>query len=96
MNSEKIDEQNDSSSIYGVNYTKRFVSEGENQLYKKHNLGKTGLIELVDYMGGDGTVERVATLGHGTSIFPENLPSCGLRFSSKRILERILIRAIRA
>ena len=71
MSSEKRDES-EVDELFGVNYTKRFVSEGENQLYKKHNLGKTGLIELVDYMGGDGTVERVATLGHGTSIFPEN------------------------
>lgn len=73
MNSEKRDEENEFLvNPFGINYTKRFVSDGENQLFKKHELGKTGLIELVDYMGGDGTVERVATLGYGTSIFPEN------------------------
>lgn len=56
---------------FGINYTKRFVSQGETELYKKYELRKTGSVELVDYMGGDGTVERVATLGYGTSIFPE-------------------------
>lgn len=73
MNSEKRDEENEFLvNPFGINYTKRFVSDGENQLFKKHELGKTGLIELVDYIGGDETVERVATLGYGTSIFPEN------------------------
>ncbi len=53
--------------------TKRLVSEGaEKQLYNKNYFGKTGLVELIDYMGGDDMVERVATLGYGRSIFPQN------------------------
>ncbi|MBI5797428.1 FAD-dependent thymidylate synthase [Candidatus Woesearchaeota archaeon] len=37
-----------------------------------HDFGtRTGSLELVDYMGGDESVIRVATAGHGTGIFPE-------------------------
>ena len=62
----------DASSPFGINQTKRYVSEnGESILFKQDRIGNTGLVELVDYMGGDGTVERVATAGHGSNIFPE-------------------------
>ncbi len=65
------------STPFGINPTKRFVSKGgEEELYNQYKIGKTGLVELVDYMGGDGTVERVATSGHGNSIFNER-PSTG-------------------
>lgn len=60
-------------SPFGINLTKRFVSGGaEALLYKPHDVRKAGVVELVDYMGGDATVERVATAGHGRRIFPEN------------------------
>ena len=62
----------DASSPFGINQTKRYVSKnGESILFKQDQIGNTGLVELVDYMGGDGTVERVATAGHGSNIFPE-------------------------
>ncbi len=58
---------------FGENQTKRYVSEGgEQQLFVSHSVNG-GSVELVDYMGGDGTVERVATAGHGRRIFRENL-----------------------
>ena len=58
---------------FGLNTTKRYVSKtGEEELYKIHKISNHGEIELVDYMGGDETVERVATAGHGKSIFTGN------------------------
>ena len=57
---------------FGINQTKRFVSKGaEDSLYKKHSPRSHGEVELVDYMGGDETVARVATAGHGIEFFPE-------------------------
>ena len=57
---------------FGLNKTKRYVSEGgERQLFVSHRVGESGSVELVDYMGGDATVERVATAGHGRGIFRE-------------------------
>jgi len=62
----------ESNNPFGVNLTKRYVSaEGEREIYKPYSIDNHGTVELVDYMGGDGTVERVATAGHGTAIFPE-------------------------
>ena len=59
-------------SPFGITLTKRNVSpNGEKQLYVPHSV-KGGLVELVDYMGSDEMVERVATAGHGRKIFPEN------------------------
>lgn len=56
---------------HGISITKRYVSPGgEKELFTPYNT-RHGNIELVDYMGGDDTVVRVATAGHGTSIFPE-------------------------
>ncbi len=58
---------------FGINQTKRYVSEGaESVLFTPYKVGSSGSVDLVDYMGGDGTVERVATLGHGKQIFEEN------------------------
>ncbi|MBU0907236.1 MAG: FAD-dependent thymidylate synthase, partial [Nanoarchaeota archaeon] len=57
----------------GFSVTKRFVSEGaEQELFYSHTVDSHGTIELVDYQGGDGTVERVATAGAGRGVFPEN------------------------
>ncbi len=57
---------------FGLNKTKRYTSqESEKALFQNRAIGNSGSFELVDYMGGDGTVERVATLGHGTEIFKE-------------------------
>jgi len=57
---------------FGINLTKRYVSEGaEKHLFKKDIINNHGEIILVDYMGSDSTIERVATLGFGTEIFPE-------------------------
>ena len=65
--------------------TKRFVSAGaERYLGVSSFIGKgagyspvgddeSGLLRLVDYMGGDATVTRVATAGHGIGIFGENV-----------------------
>jgi len=61
---------------FGVNLTKRIISAGgERQLYQKHHIGYSGSLELVDYMGTDGMVERVATAGHGRNILQYS-PSC--------------------
>lgn len=55
---------------FGISETRRYVSPGaEDLLYQTISAG-TGEIELVDYMGGDGMVERVATAGRGRGIFP--------------------------
>ncbi|MDP3728903.1 MAG: FAD-dependent thymidylate synthase [bacterium] len=64
--------------------TKRYVSSGAEKwlcgAFYLDGSGKIGdfdyrteseTIELVDYMGGDATVLRVATAGHGIEIFPE-------------------------
>jgi len=66
---------------FGINNTKRFVSpEGEKELYVKHSIRNHGCVELVDYMGGDEMVERIATAGHGRNIFTEK-PSQNLFLS---------------
>jgi len=57
---------------FGVNLTKRVVSPGgEKELFYLHKIGKSGEVELVDYMGGDRSVEYAATLGIGKGIFKE-------------------------
>jgi thymidylate synthase (FAD) len=57
---------------FGTNKTRRYVScGGEGELFQSKDILRHGSIELVDYMGGDETVERVATAGHGRGIFPE-------------------------
>ena len=60
---------------FGVSITKRAVSSrAEEELYRVYEIGQKGnesTIELVDYMGSDDTVERVATMGFGRDIFPE-------------------------
>ena len=60
---------------FGVTMTKRAVSSGgEREIYLQQTIGKVGnhsTLELVDYMGNDNMVERVATLGFGRKIFPE-------------------------
>src|SRR3989344_8435190 len=54
---------------FKTNLTKRYVSTGgEEVLFKKYDVGNSGSVELIDYMGGDETVERVATAGHGRVI----------------------------
>lgn len=67
------DEKN--AAPFGISLTKRYVSPGgERELYRPYEVGlrsASSAIELVDYMGGDDTVERVATAGHGRTIFPE-------------------------
>src|SRR3989344_1113426 len=58
---------------FGINLTKRYVSEAaEELLYKKFSIGNSCSVELVDYMGGDESVERVSTAGYGREIFSEN------------------------
>lgn len=58
---------------YGVSLTKRLVvPDAEKLLFVPNNVSQSGSITLVDYMGGDRMVERVATAGHGLGIFPEN------------------------
>jgi thymidylate synthase (FAD) len=60
------------TSDNGTNLTGRYVSHGgEKNLFVKYNTGQ-GSVELVDYMGGDDMVARVATAGYGPSVFPEN------------------------
>lgn len=57
---------------FGISKTKRFVSEGgEKALYIPHGVGKhdSGYVALVDYMGGDGTIEYAATATRGRGIF---------------------------
>ena len=59
---------------FGINPTKRYVSSGgEAVLFNKYYVGNSGSVELVDYMGGDDTVERVATAGHGRVIVQPHL-----------------------
>lgn len=58
---------------HGISMTRRFVSEGaEQDLFYSHSVDGHGSIELIDYMGGDETVERVATAGAGLRVFPES------------------------
>jgi thymidylate synthase (FAD) len=60
------------SAPFGISKTKRFVSEGgEKELYLQHGVGKhdSGYVALVDYMGGDGTIEYAATSTRGKGIF---------------------------
>jgi len=63
---------NDSASAntpFGISITHRAVSSGaEDELFRPYTID-TGMVELVDYMGSDSTVERVATAGHGRHIF---------------------------
>lgn len=59
---------------YGISITKRLVvMDAEEELYnqKEVETSKSHFVELIDYMGGDAMVERVATAGHGVKIFPE-------------------------
>ena len=73
MGREDVKKEGDFSP-FGNNLTKRYVSSGgEKALFNKYDAGNTGSVELVDYMGGDETVERVATAGHGREIFPEQI-----------------------
>lgn len=81
--------------------TKRYVSAGaEEYLDAPFYIGKpigyvvqegeaeSGLVQLVDYMGGDPTVLRVATAGHGKSVFKEKCSDADVFFHlvSKGIL----------
>lgn len=45
----------------------------EGMLYKPIALGDSQLIQPIDYMGGDATVERAATMGHGRAILSESV-----------------------
>jgi thymidylate synthase (FAD) len=57
---------------YGINATKRSVSEGgEDLLFKELDVANHGSVTLIDYLGSDDVIERVATAGHGRRIFPE-------------------------
>lgn len=59
---------------FGNNLTKRFVSEGgECVLYSPRKVSGHGEVTLVDYMGGDDTIEMVATAGRMRKIFPEKI-----------------------
>lgn len=61
------------SESYRVSMTRRYTNDNaEALLYNPQRVGGHSTIELVDYMGGSDMVERVATAGHGRSIFPEN------------------------
>ena len=59
---------------YGVELTKRFVVPGaEDELYRRYVTDvENHFVTFIDYMGGDGMIERVATAGHGVSIFAEH------------------------
>lgn len=62
----------DEQNPYGFSITKRLViPAAEKLLYRKHSTFGEEQITLVDYMGGDQEVERVATAGHMSAIFPE-------------------------
>lgn len=64
--------EKETEAPFGINETKRYVSSGgEEILFDQDLIGDAGLVELVDYMGGDGTVERVAIGGYRREIFPE-------------------------
>ncbi|MCH7568786.1 MAG: FAD-dependent thymidylate synthase [Nanoarchaeota archaeon] len=66
-------ERDEERAPYGISLTKRLVSDGgENELFRSYGIDGHGSLELVDYMGGDEMVERVATAGHGREIFLEN------------------------
>ncbi|MBI4450709.1 FAD-dependent thymidylate synthase [Candidatus Woesearchaeota archaeon] len=58
-------------SPYGASLTKRLVVPGaETLLYNRREAGQQSHgVTLIEYMGGDAMVERVATAGHGTAIF---------------------------
>lgn len=69
-----MNEKGDERAPFGISSTKRHVSlSGEEELFRPYEINGHGEIELVDYMGGDDVVERVATMGYGIGIFPENL-----------------------
>ncbi len=75
---------------FGENKTKRYVSDSaEKKLFDYHNIYDSGFVSLVDYMGGDTTVERAATAGHGKNIFPEKPSTDDFinHISSKKIIE---------
>ncbi len=62
----------DERNPYGISVTKRLVVPAAEQLlYQPHSTFGEEQITLVDYMGGDKEVERVATAGHMSTIFPE-------------------------
>jgi hypothetical protein len=53
--------------------TRRPVSEGgERHLLQDHRIENHGTVTLVDYMGSDEAIARIATAGHDRTIFPEN------------------------
>ncbi len=82
-------EQSPEQNPYGINLTNRLVVPYAEKLLFSRNNVPGGHITLVDYMGGDETIARVATAGHGLSIFPENpqLPDFLEHLAAKSILE---------
>lgn len=63
--------ESDERAPFGISQTRRYTrSESEAELYLSHTVDGSS-IELVDYMGGPEMVERVATAGHGRSVFAE-------------------------
>ena len=78
--------------------TKRYVSSGAEDYVKRFNeaafqafadpeKNKPLKVGLTDYMGGDGTVIRAATVGHGLDIFPE-------RFSDEAFFHHLVASGI--
>ncbi len=58
---------------YGTALTKRLVvPQAEDQLYRRYTTdSEHHFVTFIDYMGGDQMIERVATAGHGITIFKE-------------------------
>ncbi|MFH1174488.1 MAG: FAD-dependent thymidylate synthase [archaeon] len=53
--------------------TKRLtVAAAEDALFTEYRTHTSGFVKLIDYMGGDALIERVATAGYGRDIFPEH------------------------
>jgi len=74
---------------YGENLTRRpVVAAAEQRLFSVTDTDFSGdsshNLTLIDYMGGDEMILRVATAGHGPSIFPEK--------PSPRELFKVLVR----
>ncbi len=70
----EMTEQQQKENPYGISTTKRLVvPAAESLLFQKEFIAGEGHITLVDYMGGDAMVERVATAGHGRSVFSRHL-----------------------
>ncbi len=80
---------------YGTSLTRRAVSlGGEKELFNLHQIGESGEVELVDYMGSDDSVEYAATLGLGRGIispevsqddFIQNLSAKGIQNPFKAV-----------